>query len=169
MEQNNKARCPICGKFANQAMIDKYNALVRENGAMRNELIVKKGIINALKAENERYKKENEQLNYAKKSALDELERNEVKEFFGIKFKIIIPTDREIGNDAAGKPTWKTSYLMQNTGCAKCAFHIGSHFNVCGEYTDWRGHLPCFVPRLNKEKMQFTYCSIIDDCKATVQ
>lgn len=94
---------------------------------------------------------------------------DEVREFLGIKFKIIIPTDREIWNDVQGMPSLKTEYLMQNTGCAKCAFHTKS-LSFCGAYTDCRGHLPCFVPRLDKKQMQFTYCSVIDDdCKATVQ
>lgn len=95
---------------------------------------------------------------------------DEVKEFCGIKFKVIIPTDREIWEVVAGKKTWTDNYLMQNTGCAKCAFHKGTYFRVCGEYTDCRGHLPCYIPRLNEKQMQFTYCSVIDDdCKATVQ
>jgi hypothetical protein len=95
---------------------------------------------------------------------------DEVKEFCNIKFKVIIPTDREIWNDVQGMPSLKSSYLMQHTGCAKCTFHIGTYSHVCGEYTDCYGHLPCFVPRLNKKQMQFTYCSVIDDdCKATVQ
>lgn len=97
---------------------------------------------------------------------------NEVKEFNGIKFKVIIPTDSEIWNDVKNKPQRDTleSYLMQNTGCAKCDFHKGSYHRVCGVYTDYRGHLPCFIPRLNDKQMRFTYCSVIDDdCKATVQ
>jgi|GEM_PF-4261650 len=94
---------------------------------------------------------------------------DEVREFLGIKFKIIIPTDREIWEVVAGKKTWTDNYLMQNTGCAKCDFHTKS-LSLCGAYTDCRGHLPCFVPQLNKQQMQFTYCSVIDDdCKATVQ
>jgi hypothetical protein len=95
---------------------------------------------------------------------------DEVKEFCNIKFKVIIPTDREIWNDVQGMPSLKSSYLMQHTGCAKCAFHTGALYRFCGTYTDCYGHLPCFVPRLNKKQMQFTYCSVIDDdCKATVQ
>lgn len=88
---------------------------------------------------------------------------NEVKIFWDIKFKVIIPTDREIWNDVQGMPSLKTEYLMQNTGCAKCAFHTGALHHFCGLYTDCCGHLPCFVPRLNKKQMQFTYCSVIDD------
>lgn len=93
------------------------------------------------------------------------------KEYWGgFKFKVIIPTNREIWNDVAGMPSLKTDYLMQNTGCAKCAFNKGAFDNFCGEYTDETSHLPCFVSRLNKKQMQFTYCSVIDDdCKATVQ
>lgn len=95
-----------------------------------------------------------------------------VKEFNGIKFKVIIPTDKEIWNIVKDKPknSILESYLMQNTGCAKCAFHNSSYRHVCGEYTDCRGHLPCYIPRLNEDEMRFTYCSMIDDdCKATVQ
>lgn len=101
---------------------------------------------------------------------------DEVKEFNGIKFKVVIPTDREIWNDVAGKPLWKTTntlryrYLLQNSGCAKCAFHNDSFNRFCEEYIDSYGHLPCYVPRLNRKQMQFSYCSVIDnDCKATVQ
>lgn len=68
MEKNEKARCPICGKFANKAMVDKYNALVNENNEMRNKLIDKERLINSLK-------EEKAQLSYAKNAALDELKR----------------------------------------------------------------------------------------------
>lgn len=97
---------------------------------------------------------------------------DEVKEFLNIKFKVIIPTDSEIWNDVKDKPQRAAleSYLMQNTGCAKCAFNIGKLYRFCGIYTECCGHLPCFIPRLNEKQMRFTYCSVIDDnCKATVQ
>lgn len=68
MEKNEKARCPICGKFANKAKVDKYNALVNENNKMRNKLIAKEILINSLK-------KANAHLSYAEKSAQDELKR----------------------------------------------------------------------------------------------
>ncbi len=68
MEKNEKARCPICGKFANKAMVDKYNALVNENNKMRSDLIAKEILINSLK-------EGNTQLSYAKNSALEELKR----------------------------------------------------------------------------------------------
>lgn len=94
---------------------------------------------------------------------------DEVREFLGIKFKVIIPTDREIWNDVQGMPSLNSSYLMQHIGCAKCVFHT-KPLNFCGVYTDCRGHLPCFIPRLNEKQMRFSYCSVIDDdCKATVQ
>ena len=38
MEQNNKARCPVCGKFATQAMVQKYDALVSENKMLQTQL-----------------------------------------------------------------------------------------------------------------------------------
>lgn len=92
------------------------------------------------------------------------------KDYGGFKFKVIIPTDRDIWNDVAGIPIWKTEYLMRNTGCGKCAFNKGELATFCCEYTDNCGHLPCYVSRLDKKQMQFTYCSVIDDdCKATVQ
>ena len=68
MEKNEKARCPICGKFANKAKVDKYNALVNENKEMRNKLIAKEILINSLK-------EGNAHLSYAEKSAQDELKR----------------------------------------------------------------------------------------------
>lgn len=51
MNDKNKKRCPVCGKYATSAMVDKYEKLVSENEEMRNKLLIKEGLVNTLKNE----------------------------------------------------------------------------------------------------------------------
>lgn len=51
MIDKNKKRCPVCGKYATSAMVDKYEKLVSENEEMRNKLLIKEGLVNTLKNE----------------------------------------------------------------------------------------------------------------------
>lgn len=52
-------RCPVCGKYASEAMTKKYYNLVQQNKSLGNQVSVKNGHINALKKENSELKQSN--------------------------------------------------------------------------------------------------------------
>lgn len=60
-------------KFATEAMVKKYDNLVQENRTLGNKLAIKEGLVNSLKAENEKLAEEIKTLRSAKEAALQQV------------------------------------------------------------------------------------------------
>lgn len=73
--ETTRKRCPVCGKFATDAMVQKYDEIVKQNSTMSNQIIVKDGRINALVKENDELKQKVETLRSAKDAALQQVDK----------------------------------------------------------------------------------------------
>ena len=83
---NERKRCPVCGKFATDAMVQKYDNLVQENKSLNNKVVIKDGTINALKKENDELKQKIETLQCAKEAALQQVEKIRARGFWARVF-----------------------------------------------------------------------------------
>lgn len=88
MNDKNKKRCPVCGKYATSAMVDKYEKLVSENKEMRNKLLIKEGLVNTLKNEIRAKADEISALRSAKDEAIRQNERLRNRGFFKRVFNL---------------------------------------------------------------------------------
>lgn len=88
MNDKNKKRCPVCGKYATSAMVDKYEKLVSENEKMRNKLLIKEGLVNTLKNEIRAKADEISALRSAKDEAIRQNERLRNRGFFKRVFNL---------------------------------------------------------------------------------
>lgn len=88
MNDKNKKRCPVCGKYATSAMVDKYEKLVSENEEMRNKLLIKEGLVNTLKNEIKAQADEISALRSAKDEAIRQNERLRNRGFFKRVFNL---------------------------------------------------------------------------------
>lgn len=88
MNDKNKKRCPVCGKYATSAMVDKYEKLVSENEEMRNKLLIKEGLINTLKNQIRAQADEISALRSAKDEAIRQNERLRNRGFFKRVFNL---------------------------------------------------------------------------------
>lgn len=88
MNDKNKKRCPVCGKYATSAMVDKYEKLVSENEEMRNKLLIKEGLVNTLKNEIRAKADEISALRSAKDEAIRQNERLRNRGFFKRVFNL---------------------------------------------------------------------------------
>ena len=88
MNDKNKKRCPVCGKYATSAMVDKYEKLVSENEKMRNKLLIKEGLVNTLKNEIRAKTDEISALRSAKDEAIRQNERLRNRGFFKRVFNL---------------------------------------------------------------------------------
>lgn len=88
MNDKNKKRCPVCGKYATSAMVDKYEKLVSENEEMRNKLLIKEGLVNTLKNEIRAKTDEISALRSAKDEAIRQNERLRNRGFFKRVFNL---------------------------------------------------------------------------------
>lgn len=88
MNDKNKKRCPVCGKYATSAMVDKYEKLVSENEEMRNKLLIKEGLVNTLKNEIRAQADEISALRSAKDEAIRQNERLRNRGFFKRVFNL---------------------------------------------------------------------------------
>lgn len=88
MNDKNKKRCPVCGKYATSAMVDKYEKLVSENEEMRNKLLIKEGLVNTLKKEIRAQADEISALRSAKDEAIRQNERLRNRGFFKRVFNL---------------------------------------------------------------------------------
>ena len=88
--QNNegKGRCPVCGKYANKAMIDKYNKLVEDNKQLQSKLSIKEGLVNSLKQENKQLSENNAALRQEKDEALAKLQEIRERGFWARLFNL---------------------------------------------------------------------------------
>lgn len=88
--QNNegKGRCPVCGKYANKAMIDKYNKLVEDNKQLQSRLSIKEGLVNSLKEENTKLSNNNAGLRKTNDELLAENERLSSRGFWARLFNL---------------------------------------------------------------------------------
>jgi predicted nuclease with TOPRIM domain len=88
MNDKNKKRCPVCGKYATSAMVDKYEKLVSENEEMRNKLLIKEGLVNTLKNQIRAQADEISALRSAKDEAIRQNERLRNRGFFKRVFNL---------------------------------------------------------------------------------
>jgi len=88
MNDKNKKRCPVCGKYATSAMVEKYEKLVSDKAMLEKKLNVKEGLVNSLKGEIAKQAEEIAALREAKNDLLAKNEQLLNRGFFARLFNV---------------------------------------------------------------------------------